>query len=185
MVVTVLASCTTRPEISELLTINNMAIGVDDPTKYRGAIDFGDDAKACICKGACKIRVRTTGATNFFALVPGLANTGRCVLTAYTVTESAAQGSPDFNRRGAAFELFKMKPAEIRSRFGDQYLLKRREDRGVAYCVPFTGQYDGLDRWGKPVHVTSYRMAFSRGRLEFLLVELLEACPEDPFPDVP
>jgi hypothetical protein len=92
------------------------------------------------------------------------------------VTKEGADAADRNGIRGAAFALFSMKSQDVIRRFSPATFLHdlSREGEGIAYCI-FT------PRRGREVRLASVQLAFAREELQSLIVQLVPACPADPF----
>lgn len=177
-----LSACTQRQTaISELLTIEGVTVGSSEAAALASVKAFSG-AVTCNCETDC-------GADGALArpadlrLMPLRSNDGSCILGGYVISESAANAMADGTHQ-AVVNVFRLDPRQIVGRYTlERYRVRKQEERGVAYCVPFAGPFDGLGVDQEPARIVAYRFAFGGGKLRRLTVELRGHCPAMPFPD--
>ena len=177
-----LSACTQRQTaISELLTIEGVTVGSTQAVVLASVKAFAG-AGACNCETDCGAD-GTLARPADLRLVSLKSNDGGCILGGYAISDNAAKALADGTHK-AVVNVFDLDPQQIIGRYTlDRYRVRKQEDRGVAYCIPFAGPFDGLGVDQLPARIVAYRFAFEGEKLRSLSVELRGQCPDAPFPD--
>jgi hypothetical protein len=174
-----LNSCSPRSgDLSELLTILRMTVGVTDPTKMVFVKDARDAKKVCECPRDCNVFVGRGAPVEVVGLKSALSSGGQCELISYRLTKAGANAADRNGIRGPAFALFRMNSQDVIRRYAPATFRYDRaaEAESIAYCMFAPART-------REIRLASVQFTFTREELQVFSVRLLAQCPADPVGD--